>query len=144
MIAEGLTVGREYFVNFKLFPYKTPDDWTNVLHFTTGKNIGTLGSRIPAIFVTDGKILVNSYIHGHASYGFIFRTKSLANTTIDIKIQQVLVDEKYYLELIVNNESKHQIVNTKPQVFENVKLYVSDPWHKALPGYITSLQYSAG
>ena len=143
-IKEGLTVGKEYYVKFKLVPHEILGGWINVLHFTTGEDKHTPGSRIPALWFKDDTLLFHSDVNGDTLYGFTTSTKYVANETIDINIQQVLSDDKYFFEVIVNNESIHRRENTQPKMFKNVTLYVSDPWYTAQPGYIMDLQYSAG
>ena len=47
----GVTIGKEYMVRFKVLATKFVGTmWTSVLHFTTGGDYQTHGSRIPAIF----------------------------------------------------------------------------------------------
>ena len=147
VIKRGLTLGKKYYVKFKLFPQTMliNERNANVLHFTTGENSKQLGSRVPALWVRNGESLYFvSDVNGKTNYVFLTSTKYPANEVIDIIIQQVAEENKYFFEVIVNNEKLHRIENNQPKVFEDVILYVSDPWHPAQPGYITDLQYSEG
>ena len=50
--------------------------------------------------------------------------------------QQPFETTKYEFRIEVNGKLIHNIINTKPAVFENLKFYASDPWHRNYNGRI--------
>ena len=45
----------------------------------------------------------------------------------------------FKFKIWVNNRHVHQVENSSPQAFENVKVFVSNPWSSNMDGYIRGL-----
>ena len=88
-------LGREFLIRFELFINKiTGDQWQNVIHLTTGANIGKMGDRIPGVWVTNKKeLFVIFAINGNDN-----RWKSVAkveeNKLIKVEISQKITADK--------------------------------------------------
>merc|ERR1712002_251879 len=55
-------IGKEFLISFELYINSiSEEEWQNVLHITTGDNIGKMGDRIPGVWVTDKKELYVSF-----------------------------------------------------------------------------------
>ena len=137
---------KEYFVEMEVMITKhiTTGDWYNVMQATTGESMADYGSRTPGIWFhcKEGKlaIRVDSPVNGNKNYKVqtphqIFEL----NKWIMIKVSQTKTGNDYKYKVDVNGEEIHNVTNTDPREFNNVKIYVSSPWSSALPGYIRNL-----
>ena len=72
-------LGKEFLLKFEFFINKiTEDPWQNVIHLTTGGNVGKMGDRIPGVWVTKRKELwVIFAINGKGDFskskGFVWK-----------------------------------------------------------------------
>jgi len=115
--------------------------WLSVFHMTTGRNHGTIGSRIPAVWVNGpGKYLaVSNGVNGNTNYWKNYPVK--LKTWYHVQIKQVENKaKKIVYTILVNNKVVSSLVNTKPREYKNVKAFVADPWHPALNGHIKNIQ----
>ena len=133
---------REYSVKFKLV-IEASQHSANVLHFTTGSNRDEPGSRIPVVYFVghEKKLRIISDVNGDHNHA---DATVINEDVVDVLIQQVLEENKYLYQIIINNLKVHEVENTQPQTYENVTMYVSDPWSYEQPGYLIGLQFSAG
>jgi len=144
----GKKVYKTFVVSFDLYInsliHNSPQAWDSVFHMTTGGNYGTPGSRIPAVFVNrPGKYLgVFSGVNGNVDYRQTYPVK--LKTWYHVQIKQVEKEGKngsmFVYTILVNNEVVTSLVNTKPSEYENVKVFVTDPWHPVLDGHIKNIQ----
>ena len=103
--------------------------WTSLFHLTTGKNGGE-GGRLPAVFVNRGKFFLISYhVNGKTDYWKKYNYEVNKEYHFEISQQTNSKGEAVY-SIKVNGETFHEIVNTTPLKFKDVKLYLSDPWHE--------------
>ena len=150
LIDSRLTFEKEYSVSFTFAAYKFSSGWHNILHFTTGDDIGSPGSRIPAVWMHMSKgdekekpILISSDVSGNSNY--CWTSKSIpVNAIIQIQIRQIREGSTYIYQILIDGEVHHEVINRQPRVFRDVKLYASDPWHAAQKGEIDNLEYSKG
>ena len=56
-----------------------------------------------------------------------------------VKVSKVKAGDDYVYKVEVDGNEVDKVKNAQPMQFENVTVYVSDPWHEALPGYIRNL-----
>ena len=102
--------------------------WTSLFHVTTGKNGGE-GGRLPAVFVNRGKFFLISYhVNGKTDYWKKYNYELNKEYHFEISQQTNSKGEAVY-SIKINGETFHEIVNTTPLKFKDVKLYLSDPWH---------------
>ena len=138
---------KEYFVEMEVMLTKqiTAKGWNNVMQATTGQSNSYYGSRTPAIWFhcNGGKlaIRVDSPINGNKLYTAKTPYQIFdLNKWIMIKVSQTKTGNDYKHKVEVDGEELHHVTNRQPQEFNNVKVYVSSPWDKALPGgYIRNL-----
>ena len=105
-------------------------NWSNVFHFTNGANHGAPGNRYPAVFVEKGTqvLLINSYVSGNVNYGWKSPELSQIEWTA-VKIHQYQSNQKVFYQVFFNGQSVVNVENTTPATFDNMILYLSDPWH---------------
>ena len=145
VMASGLVVRKEYTVSLSVFLTAFASGFHNIIHFTTGNHTGSPGARIPAVFVNGGLEILHICSDVDDNHNHCLNTdKVQLNTWIDIEIRQDLIDGVYKYKILIDGILKHEQINSVPVVHRNVKLYVSDIWYPAQPGFIRNLAYNAG
>ena len=135
--------GKVYTVQFEFKVTQSEyQQWCNIVHITTGGNTGDYGSRIATTFLkyfSDGNVewVIISPVNGK-TYSNLLKTPSI-NKWFMVKVTQVNAGDDYVYKVEVDGNEVDKVKNTKPMQFENVTVYVSDPWHEAPPGYIRNL-----
>ena len=105
-----------------------PRSWTSLFHLTTGENAGA-GGRIPAVFVKQAKFFYICYqVNGNDDYCIIYNYE--LNKDYHFEISQHKSNGEAIYSIKVNGETFHEIVNTTPLKYKDVKLYLSDPWYE--------------
>ena len=97
-----------------------------------------LQCEIPGkLYISSGINQDNNYIINHLDF--------LLGTKYQLDIQQVPYgnDEALY-QIFVNGNRISHVVNHNPMEYNNVKVYLSDPWHEPFPGIITKFQWDSG
>nr|XP_047140253.1 uncharacterized protein LOC105847613 [Hydra vulgaris] len=134
-----LTIPKEYEVSFEIYLSSTSGLYTNAIHITNGDNCCKYGSRISTVFFTYNLAAeFNAPVNNDGNYHFYTKPFTLQKWT-RVKIKQYLSAGNYFYTVEIDGEAVHLVKNTNPQVFQNVKLYVSNLWHEAQPGYIRNL-----
>ena len=118
--------------------------WYNLFHATISDDTDAYGSRILAIWIyhNNGNMSTtfSSAINGDSKYGYTSPTTPVQLNkwnTVTVSQNKVGGDYKYNIEM--NREVIHVAKNTQPQEFEHVKVYVSNPSHSAVPGYVRNV-----
>ena len=133
---------KEWSVSLEVKFSNTVNSWTNILHFTTGSNNFTYGSRIPAIFVKPNsrKLQICGAVNNEWNWNKV--TDELdADKWIKIKISQYLEKgtDKYRFAVAVDSAVLVNTINEAPARFRNVKAYAPDPWNTAADVQIRNL-----
>ena len=104
------------------------ETWASLFHVTTGQDLGE-GGRLPAVFLNwDKYFLIAYHVNGNADYGRQYNYELNKEYHFEISQQTNSKGEAVY-SIKVNGETFHEIVNTSPLKFKDVKLYLSDPWY---------------
>ena len=105
------------------------ETWTNVFHFTIGGNNHQYGDRIPAFWIRKNKKFgIFSAVNNDKNHYREFDFKM--NQEYHIVIRQFYKQcGKYVYQIEIDGQIKHSVENNNAKVFENVRLYASDPWH---------------
>ena len=139
--------GNFYNVEADITVNKMPSiEWTNVFHFSQNGNIDVYGDRIPAVFIHKaGYFHICSGVNGNKDFSkdvpFVLGKK------YNLEIQQKkengkkihgiqIENDKTIYEIKINGKIILSTENKKPRDFDNVKVYVSDPWHNAFTANI--------
>ncbi|XP_047143814.1 uncharacterized protein LOC105850966 isoform X2 [Hydra vulgaris] len=133
-----LSYPKEYIISFEIKPTSyTNLDWQNILHFTTGNDIG-YAERNPAIFLdTRGILFIMSAINGSTIATELITIP--LNTWTKVVISQLLFGESYVYTISVNNSVFYTTFNNDARNFSNVIVYACDNWYMALIGTIRSI-----
>ena len=133
----------EWIVSFtlRLNSLTAASQYCSIVHLTQGGNYQSMGDRIGSVFLlregsTYAKFIFSTGINGEPAQP----TVSGINNSAKIEFhQRYLSGGKYRVFIMLNGQEIHSEVNTDAQQFYNVKVYASDPWHPACPGYIKDL-----
>ena len=120
------------------------DTWSSLFHVTTGENVG-YGCRLPAVFVNKDKYFHICYhVNGNTNYVKNYNYELNKEYHFEISQLKNSMGEATY-SIKVNGETFHEIVNTTPLKFKDVKLYLSDPWYDTFEpfGKLSNLKVNA-
>jgi hypothetical protein len=59
LTANNVNMTQDYTLSFDITPKGTVNNWGSILHFTTGQDYGTPGTRVPALFFNPGSTLLH-------------------------------------------------------------------------------------
>ena len=126
---------RGWKVSLGVTPFGTVNGWSNIMHATLGRNLAEYGDRTPGIWFHSGttKLHICSAVNGNKNYCFNSDPIPL-NEESKIIVQQIQAVEnnpQYTYEILINGEKVLSVFNDKPENFEYVKYYTSDPWYQA-------------
>merc|ERR1719189_2655849 len=106
-----------------------PGTWKSLFHLTIGGN-NEIGGRVPAVFVNRNKFFHICYhVNGNKNYYKNYNYELNKDYHFEISQHKNSKGKAIY-SIKVNGETFHEIVNTTPLKFKDVKLYLSDPWHE--------------
>ena len=112
--------------------------FTNILQLTTGDNSPTYGYRNPLIsFHPTHGLHFCLAINGnpsacHNSGG----VRPCYDKWTTVEVSQELVDCKYMYKIMIGDKKLISRRNHKPEEFADVKVFASNPWDTAQPGFI--------
>ena len=113
------------------------NDWTSVIHLTVDGDRTSYGDRTPGVwFQPDNYMYFSSALNGLIDGASISTVRTQLMEWTKVKISQQLIDEKYIFTVYVAETEVYAIENTLPKEFNNIKVYLSDPWYISQPGLI--------
>ncbi|XP_066912179.1 uncharacterized protein [Clytia hemisphaerica] len=130
--------------NIQLIGITTETNWGSVLKFTNDPDadLRVIGGRIPALFVkkdtTD--LLIATGLNDDPNYWVNLITLTL-NQWVAMEIKQIKEGEKYYFIVNVDGQEVEKVENTKPRIFSDVKVYLSDDLFDPAKARIQNLTY---
>ena len=123
---------RGWTLSMSIKPTGKVGGWSNIFHATIGKNHGRYGDRVPGIWFLSNttRLHICSAVSGKVNHCYDSRALP-TNKFTQLMVRQIQKDNnKYYYQIFINNKIVHNVVNTKPQIFKNVKFYAADNWYK--------------
>ena len=150
MLAVIPRMSSEWSLSFtvKIWNLNSIDPHCSLIHFTQGGNYQKYGDRTPSVFLnktpTGVVTYLDSAINGDPTNDYKASQFSMVtNVPTHFEIHQRYVSGgKYRFFIKINGQEVHSIINNDAQQFYNIKVYASDPWHKACPGYIKNLAFT--
>jgi len=126
------TYYQEYFLSLDVKLIAAVNTWTNIIHVTKGGN-EEYGDRIPTILILPGtrKPVICASIGTNKNHCFTAKENLPIHKFTHIQISQEFRHKTndYWFVVYIEEKLVHQIKNTKPVVFDSVKVYMSDPWY---------------
>ena len=132
---------KQFQISFDFKPTKWINGWTSILHFTTGANCCSPGSRIPAIFPLNQKLAI-SFAIGNSGNTYFWTPKLPLNKWVHFTMVQKLEGRNYVYRVYMDNKLLKTLVNKVPRDYRNVKVFVADPWYNTQPGFIKNIDIS--
>ena len=129
-------------VEFMVTELFLKDGWYNIFHATISGNVDVYGSRVPGIWIhyTNGIMNPSVHVAVNGNINFITRINPIQlKKWIIINASQTKVGNNYQYVVEMNGKVVQTVKNTKPRLFENVNIYISDPWYPAVPGYLRNV-----
>ena len=133
-----------YIVKFQVNPSKFQKGWSNVIHLSARGNWFVYGDRTPAVFFhgatsdTENKFYICSAVNDKSNYCYSSQNVK-KGVWCELEISQRLVGSKYIYSVKVGDAEAFSVFNNNAKEFENVKVYVANPWGASQPGNIRNL-----
>ena len=130
---------KEWVVEFSFKPTNSQHEgWTTIFHMTKGGE-WDYGIRTPAVFYHPGYCLqVTSVVNNNVNFYNLFPAPTVGEWT-KIRVSQELLDYKLKFRVLIDGVEKVNVENENAVVFQNVKVFASNPWNKAQPGFVKDL-----
>ena len=121
------------------------ENWANVFHFTTGENNYELGSRIPGLWVNKSNQILyfTSGVDQEKDYEYSHEFSLGQKYLIDI-LQIPHGNGEALYQIRIDGNLVHNKTNSNAMDFDNVKVYLSDPWYESFQGKLTNFQWDKG
>ena len=127
-----------------------PSGFGSILHNTIDSRTGCdpwcgygqPGYRIPGIWTSPGQNQLHfaSYVNGDHNYQ-VKGPDMLVDQWYSVLVKsEKMANGNYMYSVTVDGQVIHQVENTTPQAFENVRTYVSNPWQPIANGRIQNLR----
>jgi len=136
---------REWMVDFMVKPTSVnSSDIRSILHLSDKPeeiNTSRYGGRIPALWFYLGELYIECAEDNGGKRGK--RTHTLPQPPIGkwtrITLSQENLSGEARYRVLIDGVEKYNVRNAQDFEFRNVRVYASNPWHDALPGYIKNL-----
>ena len=122
----------------------------SIMRLSIGGNQASFGDRIPGVFInhTSSELFFRTALGSNLNYKYnddcsSEHLKLQINSKYFIEISQIM-DEKsgnIIFSAKINGNSCDPVINTQPRTFNNVLMYVSDPWYLQADGIIENLYF---
>nr|XP_047142754.1 uncharacterized protein LOC105844855 isoform X2 [Hydra vulgaris] len=142
LVATLKTLPKEYSISFEVNASSfITNNWTNIIHFTIKEDNNKYGDRTPAVFFYPSKMGIMQIcapVNGNKNYAILSNEIKLLEWT-KVTIAQLLVDGHYKYSIQVAGMTINTTTNSNASEFSNVKIYASNPWHIAQPGFLRNI-----
>jgi len=136
---------REWMVDFMVKPTSVnSSDIRSILHLTNKPeeiNTSRYGGRIPALWFYLGELYIECAEDNGGKRGK--RAHTLPQPPIgkwtQITLSQENMSGEARYRVLIDGVEKYNVRNAQDGEFRKVRVYASNPWHDALPGYIKNL-----
>jgi len=135
-----ITTTHNFSLSFDFTPYGLSDNWSNLLHFTTGNNCCDLGTRAPGIWFAPNTVQVFAIHVGHKNDGDWAARPQSDSVQINSKISFKLVCSGQNITVTIGN-SNFSYSHDSDRYAGPVSVYSGDPWHPSANILIENLSY---
>lgn len=120
LTAANVNMTQDYTLSFDITPTALVQSWGSILHFTTGQDYGTPGTRVPAIFFNPGSTLLHVRFDTISSINGGF--DGIPGCSIGATTNIVIECQGLNVTLIVNG-SRNTITQTEARYSGPVKVF---------------------
>ena len=138
LLATIRKLNKEFTLQLDVMATEFSSGCSTVFNILTGDD-RDFGQRIAFWFCNNGRIYFSTAVQWKWEIKYYPSGSSPVNQWIHIKVSQTKTGDDYVYKLEVNGKEVQKKKNTNAQTFENLKVYVSDPWYEAQKGYIRNL-----
>ena len=134
---------KENFVSFQFKLMSLIGVWRNVFHFTLLHDSSSYGDRCPALFLINDQIEFVTALNGYRN-GALCRGLSVpTNVFIPVYYEQRFnaTTGNYVIKTFINNTLVNEVVNNDARDFQDVKLYIGNPWYESPDVIIKDFKY---
>ena len=121
-------------------PGYTYSIWYNILLFTDGSNKGTIGNRVPSLFLYGGNwYTAPSLVANMDSKPSVLQSSLYSiqrNKAYDILLTQTRHGDTYVFEMRVEGKTVMSEINKKPVALDRVKVRMTAVTYLPFPGII--------
>ena len=130
-------------LSFEFKPTKYQSDvWSSIIHLTSNGDAAVYGDRTPSVFISpDSYLTISSAINSDPNSYKVFEEEPLPlDEWTQIKIAQIVFESKYIFSVEINKTKVYSVENKDAREFQNVKVYLGNPWVEPQSGYIRNLE----
>ncbi|XP_065639349.1 uncharacterized protein LOC124818004 isoform X1 [Hydra vulgaris] len=143
LLAAFPVLAKSYKISFDLKPNSYSYGFHNVIHFVVGNDFSRYRNSTPALSFYEDKynsegFYIATPINGNPNRG-IYTDALPLNEWTNVVISQQRNNSKYIFTIDLNGTNVFTERNNKPQKFNNVKVFASDPWYPSHDGSIKNL-----
>ena len=128
LIASGVTLYEEWSLSVDLlFPFNSIPDWSNVLILQSLSLDGTVGYRIPAVFMAssfDPNIHVMNHVNGYWNHEIDLGFVGTDWFTLTIE-QRDIGNSTFMYAVFIDGNKVNEIENWWPNVWKNVNVWIA-------------------
>ena len=138
-------LGKQWYLSFDIIPGKAlVDTWANIVHATIGGNIDNYGDRTPGVWFRPKTRRLHICTALGTNRNYCYDHGTLPNRFTNVQVRQTWSTEENVYKYIITIDGRvvRRVTNTRAQVFKNVTLYASDPWHKAADAFVRNLVFT--
>ena len=132
MIARRASLPLGWRVSVQIRPLGIRNGFSSILHASIGGDAKNYGDRTPAIFFRPKStgLHICSAVSGNPNYCFDSQPiRRNAYTTVVIQqVQKPKYGNLYFYQIFINGRKVRDVLNTRPQVFRNVRYFASNPF----------------
>ena len=131
---------REWMVDFMFKPTNvTMKGLKSILHLTDKDiNTGSYGGRIPSVWLSTASFHIEYARNNTGNRGHVLPGPPVGKWTQITIIQEDFSGKSRY-RVLIDGVEKYNVENPQDGHFNNVMVYVSNPWHIGQPGFIKNL-----
>lgn len=142
IIQEFPCLQKTWFLKMIITPLSdTHTSYVNILHATIERDSQKYGERTPAIFLVPESSKVQICVPLNGVLYCKFSDPLPLNQASEIIVQQTLQSGQYKLKMKVRGTTIADKTNNDARVFENVKVYASNPWIPAANADLTWYEF---
>ena len=119
--------------------FDPPTTHSNVFHFTKDVD-GGRGGRTPALWIINQKLHISFNTDSNSNY--VFEPPFTLNKKFSVIMEQVLLSGTTpTIRIFVDQKLVHQHSHNWKTLFENIKVYFSDPWYNVANVKVSNFRY---
>ena len=133
LLATVTKLQKQYSLHMEFMITELPptNGWSNIFHASISGNKDVYGSRTPGIWIRHKNGTMNPSVYSavNGNKDFFTRVNPIQlKKWIIINVSQTKVENDFQYVVEVNGKVVQTVKNTKPLQFENVDIYISNPW----------------